>query len=203
MNKSIPNNLLTASRAFLVLAVAYAALMAAPANAPVGSHGKNFTSQRLAPIAAPALRTATAATLSTPATTGANKLLTPRAMKLLVIAGDGTEPGLAALRSFLNQIGIPYDYVLTASTALPPLTGPTGNGNYQGIILTTGNAEYSSDGGATFVSGLSNSFNPGGYAALDAYTYNFGVRTVSYYNASDARYGLSNPGFTSVLPTDS
>jgi hypothetical protein len=97
-------------------------------------------------------------------------------MKLLVLAVDGNEAGFPALTSFLDQIGIPYDAVKTASQPLPALTGLNGNGNYQGIILT--------------VSNLAGALSDAGWQALDDYTYNFGVRTVAYYGWPGARYGL-------------
>jgi uncharacterized protein (TIGR03437 family) len=187
MNKTIHNKLLVASRACLVLALSCTAVLAdSSSRVPARSFGPTFRrSQPLAALASPAVVTAAA--------TAPTNLLTPRAMKLLVLASDGTEPGLAALTSFLDQIGIPYDKVLTASQPLPPLTGATGNGSYQGIILTTGNLAYNN--GTTFVSGL----DTNGWATLDAYTYNFGVRTVSYDTFPEARYGLS---FVTALSTD-
>jgi hypothetical protein len=186
MNKPIHSKARAAARAVLIVAVTCASLLADSATAPTQSFGSVFKSQALAPVATPTVVTAAAATAPT-------NLLTPRAMKLLVLAGDGTEPGLAGLTSFLDQIGIPYDKVLTASQPLPAMTGLTGNGSYQGIILTTGNLSYHN--GTGYVSGLDSN----GWATLDAYTYNFGVRTVSYYTFPEARYGLS---FVSALSTD-
>src|SRR5690242_7773343 len=63
--------------------------------------------------------------LLTPVTTtllGLPNLLTKaRDMKLLVISADGTEPGFAAIRAILGQIGTPYDAVVLTQTngALP------------------------------------------------------------------------------------
>jgi hypothetical protein len=60
-------------------------------------------------------------------------------MKLLILATDGTEPGLAALRSQLDHMGTPYDVILLAQgQPLPPLNSGS-KGMYQGIILTLGN----------------------------------------------------------------
>jgi hypothetical protein len=178
MTKTISSNLLAVSRAALVLAATCTGLLAdKPADPPGQSHASDFKSQPLAPLAAP---------LPPPPTTGGANLLTPRAMKLLVLAGDGTEARFFALTSFLDQIGIPYDTALMATQPLPALTGPTGNGNYQGIILTTG-----------YIAGLSDTSS---LATLDAYTYDFGVRTISYYSWPEARYGLSYGG--SVVVAD-
>ena len=63
-----------------------------------------------------------------------------RDMKLLVLTADGTEPSFASIKAILNQIGVPYDAVVLTQTGgqLPALSG-TQKGNYQGIILATGN----------------------------------------------------------------
>src|SRR5215472_4158102 len=64
---------------------------------------------------------------------------TPVDMKLLILATDGTEPGLAALQFFLDYLGTPYQVMLLAnSQPLPPLDNGI-KGFYQGIILTIGN----------------------------------------------------------------
>src|SRR5437899_2074869 len=41
-----------------------------------------------------------------------NLLTTARDMKLLVLSGDGTDPGFAAIQAILNQLGVPYDAVV-------------------------------------------------------------------------------------------
>lgn len=71
---------------------------------------------------------------------------TPRSidMKLLVVSADGSEPIFAAIKSILNQVGVPYDTLIASQT---PLTAQTlsdglGAGRYQGILLTTGNLAY-------------------------------------------------------------
>ena len=53
------------------------------------------------------------------ATTGMANALTPSTlfkksvdMKLLVLSADGTEPSFAAIKFFLDHIGIPYDAVV-------------------------------------------------------------------------------------------
>jgi hypothetical protein len=115
-------------------------------------------------------------------------LLIPREMKLLVLAGDGNEPSYAAIRSFLDYIGIPYDAIVTKDQALPVLSS-TAKGNYQGIILATGSLVHS-DGVGGWTSGLT----PEEWTALDTYTADFGVRTAVFYAFPEARYGLTNLG---------
>lgn len=76
---------------------------------------------------------------------------TPRSidMKLLVVSADGTEPVFAAIKSILNQVGVPYDTLIASQT---PLTAQTlsdglGAGRYQGVLLTTGNLAYEASPG--------------------------------------------------------
>src|SRR5258706_2572535 len=77
---------------------------------------------------------------------------TPVDMKLLILATDGTEPGLAALQFFLDYLGTPYQVVLLANgQPLPPLDNGV-KGFYQGIILTIGNLAVC---------------NPAGHSVLD------------------------------------
>lgn len=107
----------------------------------------------------------------------------PLQMKLLVLAGDGTEPGLGAIRSFLDSMGVPYDAVITKSQTMPALSA-NNIGNYQGIILTTGNLSYYN--GSAWVSGLT----ADQWTALDTYQKDYKVRAVSYYTWPEPRYGL-------------
>ena len=115
---------------------------------------------------------------------------TPRDMKLLVIAADGTEPSYAAIRAILDQIGVPYDAVVLTQTggALPPLNNMS-KGFYQGIILSTGNLATCTTNPCTIA------LPAAGWAALDKYAANYGVRTVSYYTFPDPRYGITWSGF--------
>ena len=60
-------------------------------------------------------------------------------MKLLVLSGDGTEPGFAAIKFYLDYLNLPYEaVVMSQALVLPPLVDSVGRGNYQGIILATG-----------------------------------------------------------------
>src|SRR5215475_12764504 len=59
---------------------------------------------------------------------------TPVDMKLLILATDGTEPGLAALQFFLDYLGTPYQVVLLANgQPLPPL-----DNGIKGLSLRSG-----------------------------------------------------------------
>jgi hypothetical protein len=122
----------------------------------------------------------------------------PQTMKLLVIAVDGTEPGYSAIQAFLDQLGIPYDSFLSVcrlqspQCALPTFSTTSGNvatANYYGIVLTIGNLAYCNSSGV-----CQSTFSTADWAAMDSFTAQFGVRTVSYYTWPEARYGLAYAG---------
>ncbi len=143
-----------------------------------------------------------AVTVPAPAPAAGPNATAPRDMKLLIIGLDGNEPDFAAVKFFLDTLGIPYDIALTLdSTATPPVTRalpPLDNGvkgYYQGIFLTNGNLGYCY--GATCQSTLT----ANQWASLDTYALNFGVRTVAYYAFPEARYGLTFTG-TAISATD-
>jgi hypothetical protein len=107
----------------------------------------------------------------------------PIEMKLLVIAATGSEPSLAAIRSFLDHLGTPYEIVLPGQgQPLPNLDDGT-KGNYQGIILVTGNLGICDPD-------CHSALTPQQWAQLDAYTATYSVRTLSYYTYPEPRYGL-------------
>ncbi len=103
----------------------------------------------------------------------------PRMMKLLVITATGTEPSFEAITYFLDHLGIPYQSVRRPSQPMPALTNGA-TGNFQGVILATGNP------------GLL----PADWTALDNYAINYGVRTVAWYAWPEARYGIAWAGFS-------
>jgi hypothetical protein len=121
---------------------------------------------------------------------------TPVDMKLLILATDGTEPGLAALQFFLDYLGTPYQVVLLANgQPLPPLDNGV-KGFYQGIILTIGNLGVCNPA-------CHSALDASGWAALDSYTRNYHVRVASYYTFPEARYGMafvSGMGTTDQAP---
>ncbi|MBL8296637.1 MAG: hypothetical protein JNN08_32635, partial [Bryobacterales bacterium] len=123
----------------------------------------------------------------------------PRTMKLLLITAVETEPSYLALRSFLDTLSIPYEVFIAAKSGavLPQLSdSTTGKGNYQGILLATGNLAVCD------TTPCRSALAPDGWTALDNYSRDFAVRTVSYYTYPEARYGIAANGFvnTDVTP---
>ena len=116
-----------------------------------------------------------------------------RDMKLLVLTADGTEPSFASIKAILNQIGVPYDAVVLTQTGgqLPALSG-TQKGNYQGIILATGNLVTCSTTPCTIA------LPEQGWDQLDKYAMQYGVRTLAYYTFPDPRYGIMWTGDAQV-----
>jgi hypothetical protein len=114
----------------------------------------------------------------------------PLILKLLLLAGTGTEPSFLAMQAFLNQIGIPHDDVVLAAPGkpalpLPPLNDAT-KGFYQGIILATGNLAVCNAAGA-----CNSALSAVDWTTLDNYATTFGIRVLSYYTYPNSRYGLS------------
>jgi hypothetical protein len=99
-------------------------------------------------------------------------------MKVLVISADGTEPSFAAITSMLDQVGVPYDKLIAATTPLTAsmLSDGLGNGKYQGILLTTGNLGYLTADG-TYQSALTTEQ----WQTLWAYEAAFRVRQSTLY----------------------
>ena len=117
----------------------------------------------------------------------------PVDLKLLVLATDGKEAGLAAMAEFLEYAGTQFDVVkLAEGEPLPPLGNNT-KGFYQGVILTTGNLGVCKPD-------CRSALSTDDWARLDAYTRDYGVRTLSYYTFPEARYGLTYVG--SVATSD-
>ena len=118
-----------------------------------------------------------------------------RRLKLLLIAADGRETDYPALRAFLDQIGVPYDTLLAVETALTPsrLWDGVGRGNYQGVVLTTGNLTYYDAAAAQWRS----AFTDAEWATLWDYERRFGVRQITSYTYPGGppdSYGLSLVG---------
>jgi hypothetical protein len=98
--------------------------------------------------------------------------------RLLLVAVNGSEPALAAMRAELDEIGIPYTVVTTSTapvTAAALSDGPT-HGLYAGIVRVTCGAGAGPD--------------PASVAALDGYAAAFGVRSACLYAHADATLGL-------------
>src|SRR5262249_46972711 len=71
--------------------------------------------------------------------------------------------------------------------ALPKLADAN-KGNYQGIILATGNLATCSTNPCSIA------LPAAGWAALDKYSAQYGVRTLAYYTFPDPRYGIAWTG---------
>jgi hypothetical protein len=125
----------------------------------------------------------------------------PQAMKLLLIGVDGTEPGYAAMQAFLDQIGIPYDSFLSfcrlnaTPCAMPVFNKDATHANYYGIVMTVGNLSY-----CPTATTCKSAFSTADWAALDAFTAAFGVRTLVYYDFGEPRYGLTYSNIA-ITPT--
>ena len=139
--------------------------------------------------------------LNTPATQGllgtvGALLPKPVDMKLLILATDGTEPGLAALKYLLDHLGTPYRVVLLAAGQQLPALESNGKGLYQGIILTSGNLGICDPA-------CRSALPVEEWVRMDKYTRDYKVRSVSYYTYPEARYGLtplSAVGTSDVAP---
>lgn len=110
--------------------------------------------------------------------------------RVLILAADGSEPDLPAIRQTLDLLGTPYDVWIATSlggaSLKPRLTRGEQQGSYQAVLLTTGNLSYSADGGATWTSGLS----PAQWQELWDYEAKFGVRQATWYTFPTADYGF-------------
>lgn len=156
------------------------------------------------PAKSPAAVPVKAAATATPTVAGGIKANAPRDMKLLIVAVDGTEPAYAAIKSFIETLGIPYQTAFTVNPSatgaptllpLPPLTdAAVSKGYFQGIILTSGNLAYCNAAG-TCTAGLT----AADWSRLENYARDFGVRLASYYTWPEARYGLA---FSKGVATD-
>lgn len=100
-------------------------------------------------------------------------------MRLLVIAADGKETDYPVIRSTLDQLGIPYTVLLSATQPLTAsmLSNGVDRGYYQGVILVTGNLSYFNTATQQWESGLDwTEWN-----TLWQYEAAFGVRQVTSY----------------------
>lgn len=121
-------------------------------------------------------------------------------MKLLVLAADGQETDYPYIRAYLDQIGIPYDVVLSASQALTPnmLSDGADRGYYQGVILTTGNLGYVDPATGAWASGL----DWAEWNTLWQYEAAFKVRQVTSYTYPGGwpdSYGLNYVTFQNTV----
>ncbi|MBI4889375.1 MAG: hypothetical protein HY821_02040 [Acidobacteria bacterium] len=108
----------------------------------------------------------------------------PRAMKLLVLTATGNEPSFQAITFFLGYLGIPYQSVILSQNPLPQLYSGS-RGEYQGIVLATGNPAVCDPNCRALLTAAD-------WTALDNYARDYGVRTVAWYAWPEARYGLAS-----------
>jgi hypothetical protein len=116
-----------------------------------------------------------AAGLGAAATAPADVLVDAR---LLLVAGDGNEPALAAMRAELDQIGTPYTVVTTSSAPVvaSALADSPTHGLYNGVVRVA-------CGAGTGPAAAS-------VSALDAYAAAFGVRSACLFARADPSLGL-------------
>jgi hypothetical protein len=98
--------------------------------------------------------------------------------RLLLVAVDGKEPALAAMRSELDEIGTPYTVVTTATTPVvaSALSDNPGHGLYDGIVRVACGAGTGPDAASV--------------SALDDYAAAFGVRSACLFARGDPALGL-------------
>jgi hypothetical protein len=120
---------------------------------------------------------------------GANAT-TPRDLRILVIAADGVvdDLDLAAVRSYLGRVGIPYDVMFAASEDLTAarLEDST-HGRYSAVILTTGNLAYWSPD-------YTLPFTNEEWQILHGYEARYGVRQVTTFTSPTDAYNLTYEG---------
>ncbi len=104
-------------------------------------------------------------------------------MKVLLITDTTGEASYQDWQSTLTREGVPYDTVVTSSSAALPALSSTGAGgaqvaNYEGVVVATSGLE-----------GLS----PAQWTTLQTYEHQFSVRQVSAYVYPSQDYGLTTP----------
>ncbi len=166
----------------VIVLVLISSMLAAPAQADKGN-SKAHHDVELGPVKPP--KPATSSAKPTKAVTGTavdsavvgTHAVDPIGMKVLVIAADGTEAGFPAIKAFLDQIGVPYDILMAATTELtqPMLWDGGVNGYYQGIILTTDSLVYNAGGG-----NYPSAFTPDEWNILWTYESTFKIRQVTF-----------------------
>lgn len=119
-------------------------------------------------------------------------------LKILVLASDGNEADLPAIRQVLDYLGTPYTVYIAAQTpgGLTPDKLSNGcHGYYQGIILTNGQLVYYN--GSAYISALSQQE----WTNLWNYEANLGVRQISWYTYPSSDFGYQSPSSSTSNPT--
>ena len=184
------------------------AVFAQPRSRGAASHGAGMS---VGPVAWPSIPSRPQGQVNLPAAlprtaqmqTAATRITSPILdLKLLVIAADGTEPGLTTIEQALKYLGTPYTVWIATQHPNALNAAALFNGThsfYQGVILTTGSLNYTTDGGVTFKSALS----APEWQALWDYESAFGLRQATWYTLPTPDYGfgtVSTP-VTSTLAT--
>jgi hypothetical protein len=111
----------------------------------------------------------------------------PLKMRLLVVSADGNETDFPALEAFLSQLGIPFTTMIaTESDLTPGFLSDGQTGNFQGVILTTGNLTYNAAAPGEPENWIS-AFTPEEWQTLWNYEAEYKVRQVTSYTFP---YGL-------------
>lgn len=124
-------------------------------------------------------------------------------MRVLVLAADGNEAALPAIKNSLDYLGVPYDVVLVKDTVLAQgmlctASGGSAQGRYQGVMLATSSLVYN-DAVLGYTSALSNEE----WTRLWQYEAKYRVRQASLYTLAGTTLpetdglGVSNPQFGS------
>jgi hypothetical protein len=148
-----------------------------------GSSPTLVSKQLKAPVNAPTVLQSTGGTVAACKTPTLD-------LKILVLAGDGSEVDLPAIKQGLDYIGASYT-VYTASQSPNGLTeAKLDDGGchayYNGVVLTTGLLAYNN--GSQWLSGLSQTE----WNTLWAFESKFGVRAVSWYTFPNNDFGFQN-----------
>lgn len=109
-------------------------------------------------------------------------------LKLLLITADGTDPTFDAWTNALEREGVPYDVIIAAADRAPLCASALSdgaNGNYQGVVLTTSNAEPA--------------LSPAEREALENFQLTFGIRRIGAYVFPSSKRGLSSPRHSGPL----
>lgn len=118
-------------------------------------------------------------------------------MRVLVLAADGNENVLPAIRNMLDFVGVPYDVMVTKTQRLDLnvlCSAPNGTGlaRYQGVVLTSGNLDYEVSPGV-----WGSALTTDEWARLWKYESKYRVRQASMYtypgSSSPETYGLGVP----------
>lgn len=112
-------------------------------------------------------------------------------LRVLVIAADGKETTLPAIRQVLDYLGTPYTVYVAGHTPgglTPDKLSEGCRAFYQGVILTTGDLAYDAGG-----EGTRSALTDEEWTTLKSYEARFDVRRVAWFAYPTPEYGLQNP----------